>query len=148
MSQLSRYLLISMLLLGAAPTASAADADTLPELGRLFYSPDRRAQLERQRLQKVKQVRAFEGAMLTLDGVVSRSDGKSTVWLNDRPQHENEYEQTGVQVRPDARAPGKAKLTPENEAPIELRVGEAINRGTGERNDRLGGGTVTTPAKR
>jgi hypothetical protein len=149
MSVRLKILLLLPLLLPTTAVVRAAETDVaLPELGRLFYSPERRTQLERQRLQKVKQVHALEGATLSLDGVVNRSSGKSTVWLNQRPQHEYESEQTGVQVRPDARVPGKARLSPENETPIDLRVGETINRGTGERNDRLGGGSVISPAKR
>ena len=34
------------------------------------------------------------------------------------------------------------------EAPARLKVGEAMNRATGERNTRLGGGVVVTPGNR
>lgn len=37
-------------------------------------------------------------------------------------------------------------LSPGEEEPTQLKVGEAINRATGERNTRLGGGVVVTPA--
>jgi hypothetical protein len=42
-------------------------------------------------------------------------------------------------------SPGRARLAPGEEAPAELKVGEAMNRATGERDTRLGGGVVVTP---
>ncbi len=38
-----------------------------------------------------------------------------------------------------------ALLAPGEETPAQLKVGEAVNRATGERNTRLGGGKVVTP---
>ena len=55
---------------------------------------------------------------------------------------------TGVTVHLAPKNPGRAQLAPGEESPTQLKVGEAINRLTGERNDRLGGGTVKTPTNR
>jgi hypothetical protein len=35
------------------------------------------------------------------------------------------------------------RLAPGEEAPTQMNVGEAMNRATGERDNRLGGGVVT-----
>lgn len=133
-------------ILGALPV-SAAEPETL---GRLFFSPERRLALERQRTHNVQQVQALQGATMSLDGVVYRSSGKSTVWINQHAQNENDAKRTGVTATLSARNPGRALIAPGEDTPAQLKVGEAVNRATGERNTRLGGGQVTTqsPAKR
>ncbi|HZV54699.1 MAG TPA: hypothetical protein VFF82_07150 [Rhodocyclaceae bacterium] len=110
-------------------------------LGRLFLTPERRAALERQRQLNVQEIQAIEGSVVSLDGVVTRSSGKSTVWVNQRPQNEN-TRGTGVATTVSPMIPGRAVLIPGEESPVSLKVGESINRGTGEKADGLGGGRV------
>ena len=147
---IARALLIAWAAASALlPCMATAQSDpTAPELGRLFYSPERRAQLDRQRLLNIRQTQAIEGSLLTLDGVVKRSSGKSTVWINHRPQTESDSTRTGIAAVPNAKNPANVRLTPGEDTGVDLRVGEAINRGTGERSDRLGGGTIVVPARR
>ena len=123
--------------------ACAADA---PELGRLFFTPEKRAALERQREFNIQEAQTLQGSTMSLDGVVYRSGGKSTVWINRQAQSENESARTGVSATVSPKTPGSALLAPGEEAPAQLKVGESINRATGERNTRLGGGVVKTPA--
>ena len=127
--------------------APACAADT-PELGRLFFTPERRATLERQRTSNIQEAQTLQGSSMSLDGVVYRSGGKSTVWINRQAQTENESPRTGVNAVVSPKSPGSALLAPGEETPTQLKVGEAINRATGERNTRLGGGLVVTPADR
>lgn len=136
-------------LLGLVTLIPAHAADT-PELGRLFFTPDRRATLERQRTQNVQEVEAqtLKGTTMSLDGVVYRPGGKSTVWINQQAQSQGESARTGVSAVISPKAPGSAVLTPGDEPPARLKVGEAMNRATGERNTRLGSGVVVTPADR
>ncbi len=61
--------------------AFAAEAQ---ELGRLFFTPERRAAMERQRTQNVEEARTLQGTTMSLDGVVYRSSGKATVWITSR----------------------------------------------------------------
>ena len=132
--------LVGAVLLLPAFTAEAQ------ELGRLFFTPERRAALERQRTQNVEEARTLQGTTMSLDGVVYRSSGKATVWINQRAQTENESSRTGVSAQISRKSPGSAVLTPGEEAPTKLKVGETVNRATGERNTRLGEGVVVTPA--
>ena len=84
-------------------------------LGRLFFTPERRAELERQRRGDVRAaLPAGENRRLRLDGFVTRSGGGGTVWLNGRPQDQAAADDTvraGVaarrlgQVAPAAAAP-------------------------------------------
>jgi hypothetical protein len=64
------------------------------ELGRLFYTPAQRAQLESARTRNVTQQASqsqpgsSDGAPapLRFDGMVIRSDGKTTRWVDGKPQ--------------------------------------------------------------
>lgn len=134
-----------MLLLTLA--ACAAQAAPPQSLGRLFLSPERRDALERQRQLNIEEVKTIEGSTLSLDGVVTRSSGRSTIWINGQAQHENARD-TGVSIQPSGKSPGQAVILPADDAPESLRVGETINRGTREVTDPLGGGRITVTPKR
>jgi hypothetical protein len=140
--KLSTRLMPGLLSLAILAPACAADA---PELGRLFFTPERRATLERQRAFNIQEAQTLQGNSMSLDGVVYRSGGKATVWINQRAQTEGESSRTGVNAVVSPKTPGSALLAPGDEAPAQLKVGETINRATGERNTRLGGGAVVTP---
>jgi len=60
------------------------------EPGRLFYTPAQRAQLEAARARNVTQLKQASStaapAPVRFDGMVIRSDGSSTRWVNGRPQ--------------------------------------------------------------
>ena len=140
--RLSSRMMPGLLSLAMLAPAYAADA---PELGRLFFTPERRATLERQRTFNIQEAQTLQGNTMTLDGVVYRSSGKATVWINRQAQTEGEASRTGVSATISPKTPGSALLTPGEEAPAQLKVGEAMNRATGERNTRLGGGVVVTP---
>lgn len=145
------WMLLALPSLSANATEPAAELSvTAPAaaVGRLFFTPEKRAMLERQRLSNIHATRSLEGATMSLDGVVQRSGGKSTVWINGQPQNERDAVHTGVNVKLSPRNPGHAQLAPGTESPTQLKVGEAINRATGERNDRLGGGAVKAPTRR
>lgn len=138
----SRLSLGGLLLLAAAHSVGAQ------ELGRLFFTPERRAAMERQRTFNIQEAQTLQGTTMSLDGVVYRSSGKTTVWINRTAQTEGESARTGVSAVVSPKTPGSALLAPGDETPAQLNVGETINRATGERNTRLGGGVVLTPAKR
>ncbi|MDP1605183.1 MAG: hypothetical protein Q8L93_00805 [Rhodocyclaceae bacterium] len=120
-----------------AQTTLAAD----PPLGRLFMTPEWRANLERQRQLNIQETRSLEGGAMRLDGVVLRSSGKSTVWVNNRPQTETSRD-TGVAVAPAPGKHGRATLITGEETPAQLAVGETINRATRETAGGLASGEI------
>lgn len=64
------------------------------ELGRLFYTPHQRQGLENSRAQNRSVAGPTEvttSQPLTYDGIVLRSDGRSTRWINGMPQSGNSY---------------------------------------------------------
>ena len=135
---------VLLVLAGMTALVPARAADT-QELGRLFFTPERRATLEHQRAFNVQEAQTLQGTTMSLDGVVYRSSGKATVWINHQAQNEGESARTGVNAVVSPKTPGSALLAPGEEKSAQLKVGEAMNRATGERNTRLGGGIVTTP---
>lgn len=113
-----------------------AQSAPLP-LGRLFLAPETRAQLERQRQLNVQESRSLEAGAIRLDGVVVRSSGNSTVWVNHQDTRE-----TGVITRTSRKDPGQALLTTGNEAPADLKVGVTLDRATRETSGGLAGGEI------
>lgn len=114
---------------------------TEPQLGRLFLTPEWRSALERQRQHNIQQTRTLEGDTVRLDGVVARSSGKSTVWINNQPQTESARD-SGVTAATSRHQPGRAKVSTGAAAPVDLKVGVTLNQATGEKSGGLAGGEI------
>ena len=59
-------------LLGLAALVPAPAADS-QELSRLFFTPEKRATLDRQRTLNIQEAQTLQGTTMSLDGVVYRS---------------------------------------------------------------------------
>lgn len=127
----------SLFLTGNSARAEPAE----PQLGRLFLTPEWRTALERQRQLNIQQARSLEGDTVRLDGVVVRSSGKSTVWINNQPQTESSRD-AGVAAAPSQRQPGRVAVSAGGTAPIDLKVGTTLNQVTGEKSGGLAGGEI------
>jgi hypothetical protein len=112
-------------------------------LGKLFLTPEKRQALERQRQFNLRESESSEAETLQLNGIVQRSSGYNSIWLNQRVQSGNE---TGLQVQ--RVSPNTAKVSPKNEAATQLKVGESINRSTRERKDVVAPGAVHVDKQR
>ena len=124
-------------LAGLCPPAQADE-----ELGRLFFTPERRQSLDRQRQLNIHEKQEIpEDPTLTINGVVTRSGGKRTVWINGVAQNENE-KSSGVAVTSNRKEPGKVVIQSGEAPPAKAKVGDTINRNTGEAIDLLGGGRI------
>lgn len=137
------------LLLASLAGPAAAQAE---QPGRLFFTPEKRATLERQRQLNIQEAQTLEGATMSLDGVVVRSSGKRTVWINSRAQHD-QAAPAGVTADLAPRKPGQAVLKAGEEVPTQLKVGETINRATRETSGGLAQGQISVnrpaaPAKK
>jgi hypothetical protein len=136
---LSRYkLLIAVLLSGVlSPAASAEEA-----LGRLFFTPERRKALDRQRLLNIQDTKQVsEDPRLTINGMVTRSSGKRTSWVNGAAQNENDMS-GGTVVVPQGRDAGKVEVQGGDLPAATARIGETVNRNTGEARDLLNDGRI------
>ena len=117
-------------------------AQTNDQLGRLFFTPEKRQWLDRQRDLNIQvQQETTEAPTLTINGMVTRSSGKQTVWLNDVPQHDRNTT-AGVSVRQDKKHPGHVVVHQPDSPQTGAKIGTSINRSTGTATDVLGGGHI------
>ncbi|MFA5914618.1 MAG: hypothetical protein WC830_13780 [Burkholderiales bacterium] len=122
--------LFLLLLCLAAPAAAAAE-----ELGRLFFTPQQRQDLDRRRASNRAEEEApqIKEGPLTLDGRVQRSSGRTTTWINGVPQYDSYT----------SRDPAKLTVVPnEGEPGVSLKIGQTYERNTGTVRDELEGGEV------
>jgi hypothetical protein len=116
------------------------------ELGRLFFTPDQRAALDARRKARVPDKPAAapqaELPVTRVNGAVRRSGGRSTVWVNGEAIPEG-AQPGGARVAP--RDPGAARvIVPGGEGAqrYDLRVGESLDRASGEVRDVIGEGEI------
>ncbi len=105
-------------------------------LGRFFFTPAQRAQLDTARSQKSRVTLATDAAdqqaapvaeILTLGGSVRRSDGKSTVWLNNRAINDREAT-GGIVIDHRLQRDGTLSLqVPQSARSIVLKVGQSVD---------------------
>jgi hypothetical protein len=117
----------------AALCAAAAITGPVPaladDLGRLFFTPQERQELDRRRASNVVdrgEAPAVE-SLVTVNGQVTRSGGKTTTWING-VAHDDTYRsrdpaRIGVQGR-------------------SVKVGETLDRSRGAVTDPLQGGEI------
>lgn len=121
-------------LMPALTPAAAAD------LGRLFLTPQQRSELDRRRANNIQESIVTQVSRVTVEGRVARSNGKDTTWLNGAPQYDS----------PRARDPARVLIQQgEQEGSISVKVGETLDRVSGDVSNGLGGGTIAVgPRKR
>lgn len=76
-----------------APKPAPATPAQTPVVGRLFFTPEQREQLDLLRLKKVVASQAKDEPppeIITYEGIVRRADGQTTVWVNNKPLTERE----------------------------------------------------------
>lgn len=112
-------------------------------LGRLFFTPERRATLERQRQLNIqeKTQETIEVASVHVNGMVRRSGSKATVWVNGRPQ-QTDNTTSGILVTPSSSEVNRVGIRVGDEIPSSLKVGETLNRATQEMTSGLAGGQI------
>lgn len=123
--------LMALFMLAGLTLASGMSTAAEP-LGRLFFTPAQRAQLDTARSQKSRVTLANEQAqdaapvaeILTLDGTVSRSDGKSTVWINNHAVNDRDA-YGGVVV--ERVKPNVLLHVPQTTRSIDLKVGQSVD---------------------
>lgn len=122
-----KRVLLSLALALAQPASHAAEP-----LGRLFYTPAQRAQLDVARVQKSRATTIAEPdqaplpEFVTYSGVVRRSDGRSTVWINNRTINDGKVP-GGVPVTSRLRPDGSVSLgIAQSDRSVNLKVGQSV----------------------
>lgn len=138
----------------AAGGSPAQAVPAAPALGRLFYTPQQRAALDAERRALLAQgsrpaakpATAARPAVAeprpvertyTLQGIVQRSDGETTVWINNEAVHER-HASRGIAAGTIARDSVAVKL-PGSERRVQLRVGQSVRSGDGRARESYEG---------
>ena len=124
-------------------------------LGRLFFTPAQRASLDVARSQRARTALANENTeqeaaagpqTITYGGLVRRSDGKTTVWINSQPVRDREPAGGGTvvnRVRPD----GSVSLqVPQSGRIFVLKPGQSVELLSGTVEEGFPRGTAPRPA--
>ena len=127
---------ISLVVCGAlAAAAVSVPASAQERLGRLFFTSAQRASLDVARSQRARTALATEKTeqeatpvpqTITYSGVLRRSDGKTTVWINNQPVHDRDSAGAAAivgRVRPD----GSVTLqVPQSGRSVTLKPGQSV----------------------
>jgi hypothetical protein len=125
-------LLLGAIPLGVIPNASAQD------LGRIFFTPQQRQELDRRRNLNVTESEVVVESLVTVNGHVVRSGGKTTTWINGVPQYDTYRGRTPDRVGVES-----------SDAAVGVKVGQTLDRSKGEVRDTLPGGAIkVNPAAR
>jgi len=107
-------------------------------LGRLFFTPQQRSTLDNARGQNIKIDVEVEPEtptpleIISVNGMIKRSDGKSTVWINNRPLNEM-HTPSGIKII--SRSADDARVTlqlPQSSRNVDLKVGQNLDAITGQ----------------
>jgi len=112
------------------------------ELGRLFFTPQQRADLDARRKARVPDkpaAAAVASPVTRLDGYVKRSDGPSTVWINGESITEGAPDAPRIDRGPS----GSVSIgVGEGGGRVRMKPGESLDRGNGEVRDVIGDGEI------
>lgn len=137
-----------VLLIVACLSSVSATAIEQP-IGRLFSTPRERAALDQARQSNSKT--QFEpntpageklGDQITLDGFVKKNNGKTTVWINQVPQHGQENPQ-GITILQSGRGSHAVSMQLPSGKSVNLRAGQTFDASNGKVMDVYDGSTST-----
>jgi hypothetical protein len=126
--------------LAVAFAAAAGTAAAQDKLGRLFFTPAERAALDAQRKlasemanrpvrKDADSPKAPPPKMVTLNGVLRRSDGETTIWVNGQAVHER-FRDVDVMPGSISREAVAVQL-PGSGRRVKLKVGQSVDSATG-----------------
>ena len=134
-----RRTVLTVTLVCAASGACAAQSGPAP-IGRLFYTPAERAQLDVARTQKkpaqpppTEQVAEAPPIpqTVTYGGIVRRSDGKAMLWINNRLVEEKEA-LSALNLKGKVRSDGAMTVqVPQTGGSVDVKVGQSVEVQTG-----------------
>lgn len=116
----------ALLLLLIAPVTQAADP---APIGRIFFTPEQRAQLDTLRTQKAVASQVRDEPIpenVTYNGIVRRSDGKTTVWVNNEAMTDAELRvKQSIVGRVDRNGRILLQTPAAGTGPLQLKVGQS-----------------------
>jgi hypothetical protein len=147
---IARLVALIVLMVGAGPAAGA-------EFGRMFFTPDQRAALDYFRKLNIRNAAISDDdrdkdlvapppapEQVSVNGVVRRSDGKSTVWVNRRAVTEQQPAGAALNVTP--RTDNRVRLSvPKSGRSADLKVGQTADTVSGTITEGYARRTLPVP---
>lgn len=131
-AELRRGVAVALMLAAVGPSPAAA----AESLGRLFFTPQQRQELDRRRQANIVETAVTQESLITVNGRVSRASGKSTTWINGVPQEDSRSTQDPARVTIGGG---------EGEPQAQLKVGQTLDRNQGQIKSELEGGKIVVP---
>lgn len=131
----------------AGYTGMAAHSAPVDIPGRLFFTQEQRLLLDNSRRQNI-QLNAEERAVssgVTFSGMVKRSDGRSTVWVNGHPVASTEAGRFGI-IKESARHGQPVLTLPYPGQAVDLKVGQSLDPLSGKAVEAYAGKPKLDPA--
>lgn len=122
---------LAALLLAGLLAAGGARAEA--PLGRLFFTPEQRQEIDRQWQQGLHPPLPAHEARLTINGTVRRDSGARTTWINGSMRHE---------PRAAGSPPGQVTLRTEARRDVRLKAGQSYDTSSERILDPLGDGRI------
>jgi hypothetical protein len=146
MSFVSNIFRIRALIVTAVVFAGIAPAPAAEPLSRLFITPEVRARLEARRQSKVPETAVSQtevpeveepvASFLTVQGVVVRSGGRRTVFINGVP-YTGQGAPKGTELAP-GNLPAEVAIVPtEGAAAVQVKVGQSLDKNSLAIDDAL-----------
>lgn len=123
--------ILAFLVAASALTAAPAGAE---ELGRLFLTPQQRKDLDWRRQTNFVEKETVVESLVTVNGRVTRSSGKTTTWINGVPEDDTYGSTDPARV---AVQGGTSR--------VPVKVGQTLDRSRGEVRDAVRGGEIRVP---
>ncbi len=102
-------------------------------LGRLFFTPEQRHEIDRQWRQELQSPLPAHDSRLTINGTVRRTSGAGTTWINGAMQHE---------PRAAGGPPGQVTLRTEARRDVRIKAGQSYDTTSERIHDPLGDGRI------
>jgi hypothetical protein len=139
--------------MAAAQALNPGSPAAPPALGRLFFTPEQREQLDLLRSKKVTPAQTRDDTppeIVSYGGLIRRSDGSAAVWVNNRLLSERELRET-QSITGRIGRDGQLQLGPaaHGQSTLQLKVGQRVELQSGqirENVDRPSARTPTQPA--
>ena len=131
---------LAPVLAGALLLACCGPAAAAESLGRLFFTPQQRQDLDRRRQANIQESAVTANSSLTVNGQVSRSRGKNTVWINGVPQENTRNPADPARVVLPA---GQGESSS-----VNVKIGQTLDTVRGKVKDPIEDGKIVTPSER
>lgn len=121
MNQKEQIFFYILFMLSAFPCGAAGEE----ALGRLFFTPEQRIQLEQLKSKPKGETEVIISDRILVNGIIQRNGGSRVVWINGVPQ--SQKADNGILVERDVTPDSVPIKIPGTDSSVRLKVGQSID---------------------